>query len=401
MKNWFMDGLEALYNSLANRRSATASNVITSNKVSDETLNSIFKTGIGNKIIRIKAGYSMKAGNLIFENKEDKVYYEAILNKKFKEALKWALTFGRGIIVINDGSDLSQPLNKDLNLKTLRFDVFSGRKVSVIDIQTDLMNGRFNKPKNYIVNGFSFHHSRVIDLTYVMPTEDDLPTYKYGGISEFELIYNQLINDGVVERASASIIEKNSSLFYKIKGFKNALQSKQEESILKFYSMSEDRRSIYGAGLVDSEDDVVSISQSLSNLKDADDISLRRIALVTGIPLAMLVGESVGGLNSVGTQEKNTFNEMLINIQEDYVIDPLNELMRKIGLGTVRFKENQNVSPLEQIEYESKALDNAGKLYAMEMNAEQYLKDRGIEIKTDNFLEDEFSDEEVEEETEI
>jgi hypothetical protein len=46
-------------------------------------------------------------------------------------------------------------------------------------------------------------------------------------------------------------------------------------------------------------------------LKDTDDISLRRIAMVSGVPLPMLIGENVKGLNSSGTQEKTSFNEMI------------------------------------------------------------------------------------------
>jgi len=386
----FTDGLTSLYNSLANRRSSVASNVVTSTRINYNQLNEIYKTGLGNKISRIKTGYSLKRQNIIFENTEDKLFYNTKLHKKIKEAFRWSLVFGRGIIVINDGGNLAEPLRKIENPNNLKFEVFSGKQVSVTDIETDLMNKRYYQPKNYIVHGFNFHYTRVIDFRYILPEEEDMPNYNYGGISEFELIYNQIINDGIIERASSSIVEKNSSLFYKIKGFKNSLQSNNEDNIVKFYSLSEDRRSIHGAGLIDSEDDVVTVSQSLTNLKDADDISLRRMALVTGIPLPMLVGEAVSGLNSAGTQERNSFNDMLQNIQEDYLLEPINELMSKLGKSPIKFSESQNTTALEQIEYETKALDNATKLYSLGYDIEQYLKEKGIEAKTSDSFESEF-----------
>ena len=395
----FKDGIVNLYNSLANTRSATSSNVVSSQPVSYAQLNHIYKSGIGNKIIRIKAGYALKNGVINFSNDNDidKKFYNKKLAKQVKKAWRWGLVFGRGILVINDGGDLSLPLDANVDKDRCKFDVFSGDVVSVVSYYEDLSSEDYYKPEYYNVRGFNFHHSRVVDFKYVEPIETDAPTYDFGGISEFELIYNQIINDGVIERSSASIVEKNSSFFYKIKGFKQSLANKQEESILKFYSLAEDKRSIYGAGLIDAEDDVLSVNQSLTNLKDADDISLRRIALVTGIPLPMLVGEQVGGLGSSGDQEKTSFNEMLEILQDEYLIDPINSLFEKLGMEQVEFKEGQNTTSVEKVTYEEKAIDNAIKLYELGYDSEEYLMDKGLDIKVKEDFDSEFpSDEEIE-----
>jgi phage-related protein (TIGR01555 family) len=386
---WF-DGIVDLYNSLANDRNATSNNVVSSNKVDDTQLNEIYKTGLGNKIVRVKSGYALKSNALNFSSIEDRTFYLAKLEAKVKKAFKWSLVFGRGIIVINDGTDLSLPL-EDVIRDNVKFDVFSGDMVSVTSYEMDLSGTRYLQPEFYNVRGYNFHYSRVIDLTYLEVTDQDAPTYNYGGLSEYELIYNQIVNDGIVERASASILEKNSSLFYKIKGFKTALENKQESNLVKFYKMAEDRRSIYGAGLIDADDDVMNVSQSLTNLKEADDISLRRIALVTGIPLPMLVGESVGGLNSAGTQEKTSFNEMIELLQQDYLVAPLNALFGKLGMSTISFKDNQNVTPLEKVEYETKVIDNAVKLNDMGYDAETYMKEHGVQGKSKDDFTSEFT----------
>jgi hypothetical protein len=387
--NKFWDGITSLFNTLANKRSAAAANVITSVKVTDTQLNEVYKTGIGNKIVRLKAGYALKSNAINFTSTDDKAFYLSKLQAQIKEAFTWSLAFGRGIVVINDGGDLAEPLG-DVAKEDVKFDVFSGDMVSVTQYEIDLMSKRYLKPYYYNVRGYNFHHSRVIDLTYVKPTQPDAPSYNYGGISEFELIYNQLINDGIVERASASILEKNSSLFYKIKGFKSLLERKQEDSIVKFYGMVEDRRSIYGAGLLDADDEVMNVSQSLTNLKDADDISLRRVAMVSGIPLPMLIGENVKGLNASGTQEKTAFNEMIELLQQDYLVSKMNQLFGKLGMSPISFKENQNVTPLEKVEYETKAIDNAVKLNDMGYDAESYLKEKGVEVKSKDEFETEF-----------
>ena len=393
MLNGFFDGIISLYNSIANKRNATLNNIVATNKVTFQELNEIYKTGLGNKIVRIKNGYALKSDAMNFANETEKDFYLERLQDKIKEAFQWCLVFGRGIIVINDGGDLSLPLEKTANKDKVKLEVFSGDMVSVVSYETDLMSERYFKPIYYNVRGYNFHYSRVIDLTYVKPIEIELPKYNFGGISEFELIYNQIVNDGIVERSSASILEKNSSLFYKVKDFKQALQSKQEDNIVKFYSIAEDRRSIYGAGLLDGEDDVVSISQSLTNLRDADDISLRRVAMVTGIPLPMLIGENVKGLNSAGQQEKTAFNEMIELLQQHYLITPINVLLTKLGMQTITFKENQNVTPLEKIEYESKAIDNAMKLYELGYSIDEYLAEKGINLNHRDNFESEFPEE--------
>lgn len=380
----FIDGLKNLLSSLANTRSASNANEITSVKISDIELRSIWRTGLGNKIIRIKNGYALKEP-LVFETPEEKKLFQAKLRPAIKKAAGFMLGFGRGIILINEaGADLSTPATSPP--KKYKLDVFSGDMVTVIDISRDLSSNRYNRPEFYNVKGHNFHYSRVVDFRYVEPPEFDLPTYRYGGIAEFELIYQQIVNDAVVERASATIIDKNSTIFYKVKGFKEALQSKQESDILSFFSLTEKARSIFGAGLVDADDDVINIDQTLTNLDSVDQITLRRLAMVTGIPLAILVGESVRGLNSTGDTEKQIFNEMIETLQQDYYLEPINELLEKIGLRPVTFSESQNITPTEKIDFETKAIDNAKKLWEMGEDHESYLVEKGV-VEKDDFME--------------
>jgi hypothetical protein len=70
---WF-DGIVDLYNSLANDRNATSNNVVSNNKVDDTQLNEIYKTGLGNKIVRVKSGYALKSNALNFSSIEDRTF---------------------------------------------------------------------------------------------------------------------------------------------------------------------------------------------------------------------------------------------------------------------------------------------------------------------------------------
>ena len=272
----FKDGLNDCLSAITNRRNASNRNSFESSFLSQDELKAIYKTGTANKIFRIKAGSALTK-TIQFNSKEDEEIYEAKIEKAVRKACIFQLAFGRGIILIHEnGAVLDQPLSANWDKSKYKLDVFSGDMVTVSEVERDLASERYYKPKYYQVRGHRLHHSRVIDFTYVEPLELDAPNYSYGGISESELIYDQLVNDGIVERSSASIIEKNSSFFYKVKGFKQLITSKQEEGVIKYISAMEDHRSIYGAGIVDMEDDVESITQALTNLKEVDDISLRR-----------------------------------------------------------------------------------------------------------------------------
>lgn len=370
----FFDSLTSLVNGLANRRNAMTGNRVTSaNRLGVAEARAIYKTGLGNKIIRLKAGQALN-DTLQFDSTEDKDFWQSRIDSAYKRAGKFALGFGRGIIVIHEpGADLSMPL-PEFDRESVKLDVFSGDMVTGMDVSLDLSNTRYLKPRYYVVRGHRIHWTRVTDVTYVEPPELDAPTYQYGGISEFELIRPQIIADGVVERAVPNILEKNSSFFYKVKDFKDALQAGQTDDLLAYFQKMEDVRSIYGAGIIDGDDEVETVDQTLSNLADADMITLRRLSMVTGIPLSMLVGENVKGLNSSGDNERSTFQDMIEALQSDYFQDPASDLARKFGLGPVEFKENQGQTPTERIDVETKIIDNAVKLSSIGEDYKKYLE---------------------------
>ena len=383
LKRW-TDGLTDFLSSLTNRRNASARNNFVSECLSEKELRAIYKSGTANKIFRIKTGAAL-SGTMIFASKEDEDTYNTKVSKAVKKACMYQLAFGRGIVVIHEkGAVLDQPLRDGWNKSNYKLDVFSGDEITATQVEQDLQSPRFYKPDYYVVRGYNIHWTRVADFTYIEPILQEAPNYRYGGISESEMIYDQLVNDGIIERASASIIEKNSNLFYKIKDFKSIMSQGKESNLLKYISTMEDHRSIYGAGIVDMDDDVFNVSQTLTNLKEIDDVSLRRLSLVTGIPVSWLVGENVKGLNSSGDNEQKIFNDMVKTYQEFHIIDTLNELLHKLGLNHVKFKDTQAGTPLEDANYEKVVIGNALQLAQMGEDFDTYLKEKDIIRDNDN-----------------
>lgn len=382
----FLDGITNIVNQLANRRSAANVNIVTAQRMDDSEARAMFRSGLGAKIIGIKTGYALNE-TIQFANDKDEELYKRKLQRAVKKASKFMLGFGRGIILLNErGADLSKPVVGKLDMAKVKLDVFSGDMVSVVDVSIDLTDERYQKPRIYNVRGKSFHWTRVIDFCYYMPVEQDLPTYRYGGISEFEMIRTQFINDGIVERASGTILEKNSTLVHKVAGFADAVRCGEDDYLIKYYSQVAELRGIYGDAVIDAGDDMISVAQTLTNLDAVDNITIRRLALVTSIPVPMLVGESVQGLNSTGNQERQSFQDMVEALQFDYLEDPIRDLCRHYGIDEVCFKENQGGTATERMDFETKVIDNAVKLEALGEDYREYLITHDI-IKKDPWKE--------------
>lgn len=370
----FSDGITSLTSKLANRRNAQNSNRMSGSRVDWDELRAIYRSGIGSKIIRLKSGIALN-DTLQFDCAEDQEFYQTRLQPHVKEACKWMLAFGRSLVVIHEpGADLSQPLGKITDWTRVRYHNFSGDMVYVQSVNYNLDSPDYFRPQAYSVRGFTIHPSRVVDFKYVKPVEFDAPEYFFGGISEFELIRNELVSDQVVQRAVPAILEKSSTIFYKVKGFKELLADKQEQSLVTYFTELENLRSIYGAGIVDQEDEIQTVEQALTNLGESDMITLRRLSMVTGLPLSWLVGEAAKGLNSTGEGERQVLMQTIEALQSEYLLDNINRLMKLHGRGPVSFKDNQGEAPSERVKYESEVIKNAALLWQMGEDYEAYLE---------------------------
>jgi hypothetical protein len=316
---------------------------------------------------------------LQFENEADQKFYETCLQSLVKKAVKYQLAFGRGLIVPHEpDADLSQPLGRIQDWSKVKYHVFSGDMVYVSSVNLDLASPDYFQPNAFNVRGVAINPKRVIDFRYVEPVEFDAAQYNFGGISEFELVRNEIVSDQVVQRAVPGILERASTLFYKIEGFKELLADHKESDLFAYLTTLEDARSIYGAGVVDANDEIQVHNQQLSNLSDSDMITLRRLAMVTGLPLSWLVGEAARGLNSTGEGERQVLQQTIETLQSEFLLEPINRLMALHGRGRVWFKENQGEAPGERVEYEQKALKNALIMYQLGEDYRKYLQDKDV-----------------------
>ena len=378
----FKDGLRDVFSGLINKRNATNRSQVTHRRLSGAEMRAMYKSGLMSKVFRLKVGYALN-NTLKFDTTEDSEIFNAKLLPLCKKSAKFMLGFGRGIIVVfNQGDDLTTPL-KNPNLSNIKLRVFDGDMVTAQAPVADLQDERYYKPKYYNVRGQNIHHTRVVDFTYFEPVETEKPDYKYGGISESELVYAQFVNDEIVQRATGSIIEKASTFIYKIKGYKELISRKKETDVVNYVSTCEDGRSIYGALITDAEDAVEVVSQSIADLDKVDNITLRRISMVTGIGMTDLIGEQPGGLNANGSDERANTQDTVKNLQSDYLLEPINQLAKIFDMGPISFKDEQMQSATQKVDHEAKAVATAKMLWEMGEDAAAYLNEKGVIPKND------------------
>jgi hypothetical protein len=369
-----LDGIKSLTNKLINDRNVIGNNTVVSSRLSPEYIREIMKTGLANRVVSLKADFATKNG-FNFNDDLSLKFYDSI-SREIKKVVFSMISYGRGIVVlIEPALPLSEPL---LNVKNARVKTFTGDMVTVTATEFDVSKPDYMKPTTYIVRGYEIHPSRVVDFTYKEVSEYEAQEYHFGGIGEIELIHDQLINDGIVERASVGILEKSSTLYHKINGFKNALLTEKDDGVVKFVRDLEDLRSIHGSGIIDSEDDVTVISQALTNLAETDQMVLRRVALVTGIPYTLLIGESSSALSGTHETERDVFNEVIDSVQENYIIPPLTQLMTLMGYSEPSLIVGQNVSDKDQMAIDDLAIRNASGLDEMGEDPTIYLSKYGI-----------------------
>lgn len=373
----FIDGIVNIANKLMNKRNATATNVITHEKVDYAQLDAIALSAIGVKIRSLKVNSALD-DTIQFDTDTQRDFYLNNLANAVKRAAGRMMDHGRAIILINEMGDTIHADEMKRPPKTFKLDIFDGRDVMPQDICCDLNSPNYRKPNYYSVNGHLFHHSRVVDFIYIRPPSDLEGEYNYGGIPEWEILFPQIIADEVIQRACPRIIEINSTLYHQVAGFRNAVQAGQDDNLVKYHTAVASIRGIWGDGIVDAEDTITAVTQNLSNLSDVDQITIRRLAMASGIPITELMGEAASGLNATGKTEANMKLKMISNFQHEFLIDPINELLTKLGQPAIEFKDNQNDDPKAKADTEKVIIDGAMVLYTMGEDANAYLAEHDI-----------------------
>ncbi|MDR0579773.1 MAG: DUF1073 domain-containing protein [Campylobacteraceae bacterium] len=400
------DGLLNLYNATYNRRVAANQFIISSSeRLMPQEAKDYYKTGVGNKIVR-KLTNSVYKNGFVFDNKEqEKIFFKKVF-PDIRKATYSMFAYGRGVVVIvENGKRLDEPLG-EVNIMNdsvviRSFDATVVQPLAKDDRSVDVENNIFAldylRPNKYQINNVLVDKSRVIDFTYVAPPDIELPLYQYGGISLFELIKDEIKNILLGRDGVGSAIHRSSIPVFAVEGLMDEALRGKEQVILKMIEDIMDKATFLNAIAVDKEGVVPStLSQTFTGIKDATDFLFRMVSFVTDIPLSELIGENVRGLNATGDNEVTSWNEGKENIQQNYLINPINRLNVKLGIEQIEFKSPEQIKLKERAEIDAIVLDNAAKMEMLGINPKLYLKGKGFDVnefgKLENISKEELAD---------
>ena len=256
--------------------------------------------------------------------------------------LRWARLFGGsiGVMGINDGRKLDQPVNEK-NIRNVEFiHVFDRTEIfwDTGDVYQDPMDKRFQQVERYTVNSpitgnnFVVHESRVLRLDgEILPNQAMVDNLRWGD-SILQSCYNELKNLGGAYNATSNIIEDFIQTVLKVNNLAQLMASNQDALIQKRINLIDQSRSVANTILLDGTDEYMKQASSVSGLDTLLDRFCLALASVTGIPYAILMGQSPSGMQATGESDVRMFYDKIRSQQEDYLQPVLERLVRLIML---------------------------------------------------------------------
>jgi uncharacterized protein len=224
--------------------------------------------------------------------------------------------YGGGVIIIkNPYQDPSKPL--DMSLLQMAGDRL---ELSAVDYtycgvypHTDITNHLYFQPKTISVAGFTGDESNFIIFKGVQVPTRRMPQFRYIGMSIFQNIYQAMIADDYVSKGVANMVWRDSTrYYYKVNGLADLVANCESNVVLERLTLLEDSINMLGAGVIDKEDDVLSLPANFSNLDAIMQQTVQRLAAATNLPATWILNKSPDGQNSTGESDK----EMLYNAIE-------------------------------------------------------------------------------------
>ena len=259
---------------------------------------------------------------------------------KILQMLRWARLFGGsiGVMGINDGRKLDQPVNEN-NIRAVEFiHVFDRTEViwDTQDVYQDPMNKKFQEVERYTINSpstgnnFVVHESRVLRLDgEILPNLMMVDNLRWGD-SILQSCYNELKNIGGAYNATSNIIEDFIQTVLKVNNLAQLMASNQDLLIQKRIALIDQSRSVANTILLDGTDEYFKQASSVSGLDGLLDRFCLALASVTGIPYAILMGQSPSGMQATGESDVRMFYDKIRSQQEDYLQPVLERLVSLI-----------------------------------------------------------------------
>ncbi|SFU70916.1 DUF1073 domain-containing protein [Alicyclobacillus macrosporangiidus] len=275
-------------------------------------------------------------------DKLNRMWRSKRLKQKILQGLKWGRLYGgaAGLIMIEGHEDiLDQPLDYDMimpgSFKNLMIvDRWTGAYPSE-ELEEDINDVEFGLPKYYEItleNGqvIRVHHSRVLRFT-----GRDLPYWEklaevYWGISEVEIVYEELRKRDNTSFNIASLVFLANLRVLKMEDLGELLALADENAKKDLYNVLQAQNwlmSNMGVYVMSAKDSMETHQYTFAGLNEIYESFMMDIAGACQIPVTRLFGRSPAGMDATGESDLQHYYETVQQAQETYLAPILDKLL--------------------------------------------------------------------------
>lgn len=256
-----------------------------------------------------------------------------------QKAAMFGRLYGISAILLNveDGKDPSEPVDLPIRRNTLQWlkilDVNNKLEVrTVYSNSSGLLSGQ---PMTYdvsLANGQNIviHADRLIMFSG-LELPDSLKAKNRGhDASVLTPVYDTLNQIAATEFSVHALVQGASQAVYKVKDLAEQVAQDQNR-ILDLMTVVDMSRNSNKAIILDADgEDFTQVgAQNLTGIKDLLDLSYKRLAAVSNIPLTVLMGQSPAGLNATGESDSRNWYD-LISEEQNKLRVPMATLVSRI-----------------------------------------------------------------------
>lgn len=259
------------------------------------------------------------------------------------------------VLMIDDGLPPEEPVDPKRIRGIRGYAALSRHEL----IPQDVTFTDYSKPEHYLITtsqkltpgqtesyvNVLIHHTRVarFDGLY-LPWRLRVGNTGWG-LSVIETIWDAFQNYEGALNGLNSLLSEGDLLVHQIPGLMQRIAAGGESDIRKRLELNNMARSVYGAMVLDKEEELTNLSRSLGNIADATEPFVRYLQAVTGWPASILMGDSPGGLGKEGRFEERVWASLVEQWQEVYCRQAITEVFQYIFLakdGPTRGRDPEN-----------------------------------------------------------